>query len=50
MLPKMTAYSRRFVRPSHFCLEHISKSIEDNLMKPNTLIEDHKENCPMQEP
>ena len=29
------------VRPSHFCPEHIFKSIEDNLMKLDTLIEWH---------
>ena len=34
---------------SHFCPEHISKSIEGNLMKPDTLIEGHEENCIMQE-
>ena len=38
------------VHPSHFCPEHISKSIEDNLMKRNTLIEGYEENCRMQEP
>ena len=36
--------------PSHFCLEHISKSIEGNLMKFDTLIVGHEENCRMQEP
>ena len=44
------AYSCRFVHPSsHFCLEHISKSIEGNLMKLDTLIEGHEGNCRMQE-
>ena len=38
------------VRPSHFCSEHISKSIKDNLMKLDTLIEGHEENSTMQEP
>ena len=46
--------SRRFVRPSadpsHFCPEHISKSIEGNLMTLDTLVEGHKKNCKMQEP
>ena len=37
------------VRPSHCCLEHISKSIEGDLMKLDTLIEGHEENCTMQE-
>ena len=37
------------VRLSHFCLEHISKNIEGNLMKLDTLIEGHEENCRMQE-
>ena len=37
-------------RPSHFCPENISKSIEDNLMKLDTLIEGHKGNFKMQEP
>ena len=40
MLPEGRAYSRRFgrptVRPSHFCPEYISKSIEGNLMKLDT--------------
>ena len=30
---------------SHFCPEHISKSIEGNLMKLDTLIEGHNRNC-----
>ena len=58
MLPKGRAYSRLFVHlsdrpsvcPSHFCLEHISKSIEGNLMKLDTLIEGHEGNCRKQEP
>ena len=58
MLPKGRAYSRSFVRPSdcpsicpsHFCQEHISKSIKGNLMKLDTLIEGHEWNCRMQEP
>ena len=58
MLPEERVYSRRFVRPSdrasvrpsHFCPEHISKSIEGNLMKLETLIEGHEGNCRMQEP
>ena len=58
MLPEGRAYSRRFVRlyvrPSvrltHFCLEPIPESIEGNLMKLDTLIEGHEENCIMQEP
>ena len=66
MLPKgrdiVAAFSVHLtVRPSHFCLEHISKSIEDGLMKLDTLIEDrlmkldkliedHEGNCRMQEP
>ena len=33
-----------------YCLEHISKSIEGNLMKLDTLIEGYKGNCRMQEP
>ena len=37
-------------RPSNFCPEHISKSIEGNLMKLDTLIEGREENCTMQEP
>ena len=49
MLPKGRAYSRCFVcrsiRP-----EHISKSIEGNLMKLDTLIDGHEGNCIMQEP
>ena len=61
MLPEDRAYSRRFVRPtvcpsvrpsirpSHFCPEHISKSIDGNLMKLDTLIEGYEENCRMQE-
>ena len=32
------------VRPSHFCPEHISKSIEGNLLKLDTLIEVHDGN------
>ena len=52
MLPEWRAYSRHFARPSvhpsHFCPEHISKSIEGNLMKLDTLIEGHEENCRMQ--
>ena len=43
MLPIGRAYSHLFVGlticQSHFCLEHISKSIEGNLMKLDTLIE-----------
>ena len=35
---------RLTVRPSHFCPEHISKSIEGNLMKLDTLIEGHEGN------
>ena len=38
------------VRPTHFCPEHISKSIKDNLMKLDTLIEGHQGNCRMQKP
>ena len=34
---------------SHLCPEHISKSIEVKLMKLDTLIEGHEENCRMQE-
>ena len=49
-LPDGSAYSRRFVRPSQFCPEHISKSIEGNVMKLDTLTEGHEENCRMQEP
>ena len=54
MLPEGRAYSRRFVypsdhRPSNFCPDHISKSIEGNLMKLDTLIEGHEGNCRMQE-
>ena len=37
------------VSPSHFCPEHISKSIEDNLMKLDTLIKGYEGNCKMQE-
>ena len=37
------------VHPSHCCPEHISKSIEGNLMKLDTLIEGHEGNCRMQE-
>ena len=58
MLPKRRAYSRRFVRqsdcpsahPSHFCLEDISKSIEDNLTKLYTVKEGYEGNYRMQEP
>ena len=39
-----------FVQPSLFCPEHISKSIEGNLMKLDTLIEGHEWNCRMQKP
>ena len=53
MLPEGRAYSHRFVLLSvclsHFCPEHISKSIEGNLMKLDTLIEGHEGNCRMQE-
>ena len=38
------------IHPSHFCLEHISKSIEGNLMKLDTVIEGYEGNCRMQEP
>ena len=38
------------IRPSHFCPEHVSKSIEGYLMKLDTLIEGHEENRRMQEP
>ena len=38
------------IHPSHFCPEHISKSIEGNLMKLDTLIEGHEEHCRKQEP
>ena len=45
---------RRFVRPSdrssYFYPEHISKSIEGNLIKLDTLIEGYKGNRRMQEP
>ena len=30
MLPEGRAYSLRFVRASHFCPEHIPKSIDGN--------------------
>ena len=62
MLPDGRAYSRRFVRPSHspsvhlsvrplhFCPEHISNSVQGNLMKLDTLVEGHEGNCRMQEP
>ena len=58
MLPEGRAYSRRFVspsdrpyaRPSHYCPEHISKSIKDNLMQLNTLIEGYEGNSRMQAP
>ena len=43
------SYLRPFVCLSHFCLEHMSKSIEDNLMKIDTLIEGHEGICRMQE-
>ena len=45
MLPEGRAYIRRFVHPSHFCPEHIPKSIESNLMKLDTLIKDHEGNA-----
>ena len=52
MLPEGRANSGRFVHPSvrlsHFCLDHIFKSIEGNLMKLDTLIEGHEGNCKMQ--
>ena len=38
------------VRPSHFCPEHISKSIESDLMKLYILIDGYNENCRIQEP
>ena len=42
MLSKGGVYSRRLtVCPSHFRPEHISKSIEGNLMKLDTLKEGH---------
>ena len=41
---------RPSVHPSHFYPEHISQSIEGNLMKIETLIEGQEENCTMQEP
>ena len=54
MLAEGRAYSRRFVRPSvrpsHFCPQHISKSIDGNLMKLDTLIEGFEGNCRMQKP
>ena len=58
MLLEGSAYSRHFIcpsdhpsiRPSHFCLEHISKGIDNNLMKLDTLLEGHAGNCRMQEP
>ena len=37
------------IRPSHFCRKHISKNIEVNVMKLDTLIEGHDENCRIQE-
>ena len=53
MLPEGRAYSHHFVwllvHPSHFCPEHISKSIEGNLMKLDTLIEEEEGNGRMQE-
>ena len=51
MLPKGRAYSHGFVRRfvCHFCLEHISKSIEGNSMKLDTVIEGYEENCIIQE-
>ena len=39
---------RQSVRPSQFCPQHISKSIEDNLMKLDTLIKGLKENGRLQ--
>ena len=54
MLAEGRAYSRCFVhlpdRLSHVCLEQISKSIEGNLMKLDTLIDIHEGNCRLQEP
>ena len=58
MQPEGRAHSCLFVRlsiclsvhPSHFCPEHISKSIEGNSMKLDTPKEGHEENCRMQEP
>ena len=48
---KFAALSIRLsIRLLHFCLEHISKSIEGNLMKLDTPIEGHEGNCRMQEP
>ena len=44
------SYVRQSICPSHFYPEHISKSIEVNLMKLDTLIEGHEGNCRMQEP
>ena len=41
---------RRFVRPSQFYPDHISKNVEGNLMKCYTLIEGYEVNCRMQEP
>ena len=52
MLSEGRGYSCRFVQPSvrHTCPKHISKSIEGNLMKLDTLIEGYKDNSTMQEP
>ena len=66
VLTEGRAYSPRFVRlsvhpsihpsiypsihSSHFFPENISKSIEGNLMKLDTVIEAHEEDCRMQEP
>ena len=54
MLPDGRAYSPRFVCPtihrSHFCPEHISKNIEGNLMKVDTLIDGDEKNCTKQDP
>ena len=38
------------IPPSHFCLEHISKSIEGNLMNLDTMIAGHEVNPRMLEP
>ena len=45
----LVSWMKSYVRPSHFCTEHISKYIEDNSIKLNTLIESHKENCKVEE-
>ena len=37
-------------RPSHFCPDHISKSIEGYLMKLDSLIEIHEAYCRIQKP